>query len=414
MSARRGRARHWQDKGSGATLYIIAVAMVGMLGVSALAIDMVSFYLARAEAQRAADAAALAGAKVFVDSTCTSAGGGCVSGGPQETAARQQAKDVAGQNTIAGQTVSLQDSDVTFNYSPPLAGPEEPQITVSVQRTAARSNAMPTFFAKVFGISTVDVTASATAEAYNPSGGGASVGTSCLKPFLVPNCDPVHTSPANPNCSGVAGYFFNADGSIAHPGAYPAGVIGQTWQLHSDAAPSQWYLIGFTGNSAAALRTFISQCAPTVVSCGDTLNTANGKKVGPTTQGTEELIHASGDGLNHGQDIIDTTIGPPFLISGGSNNPNPLLVGKKFYSPSDSIVSVPVYDGHGLSPGGETVTVIGYMQMFIKDADHKGSDDLIDAVILNIGGCGGNQGGGSQTVTSSGGSPIPIRLIRTN
>ena len=60
------------------------------------------------------------------------------------------------------------------------------------------------------------------------------------------------------------------------------------------------------------------------------------------------------------------------------------------------------------------MTVIGYMQMFIKDADHKGSDDLIDAAILNIGGCGGNQGGGSQTVTSSGGSPIPIRLIRTN
>ena len=62
---RRGRIKYWQKRESGSTLYIVVVAMVGMLGMSALAIDMVSFYLGRAEAQRAADAAALAGATVF-------------------------------------------------------------------------------------------------------------------------------------------------------------------------------------------------------------------------------------------------------------------------------------------------------------------------------------------------------------
>jgi hypothetical protein len=211
---------------------------------------------------------------------------------------------------------------------------------------------MPTFFAKIFGIATVDVTASAKAEAFNPSRSNVPVGTSCLRPFLVPSCDPAHAAPANPSCNGGGGQFFNAAGNIVHPGAYPAGVIGEPWTLHSDAAPSQWYLIGFTGNSGAALRTFISQCAPTVISCGDTLNTANGKKVGPVDQGTNDLIHASGDGLNQGQDSISTVVGPPILITGGSSNPNPGLVGKQFYSPSDSIVSVPVYEGHGLNPGG--------------------------------------------------------------
>jgi hypothetical protein len=51
------------------------------------------------------------------------------------------------------------------------------------------------------------------------------------------------------------------------------------------------------------------------------------------------------------------------------------------------------------------------MQMFIKDANHIGKSDDIDGVIINIGGCGAG-GGGTPTVTSYGGSPIPIRLIR--
>ena len=406
---RRERIKDWQKREAGSTLYIVIVAMVGMLGMSALAIDMVSFYLGRAEAQRAADAAALAGATVFVNSGCTSGTGGCVSGGPQETPATQQAIDVGNQNLVAGQAAGVQAGDVTFSYP----SPQEPQITVAVQRTSARGNGMPTFFAKIFGISTVDITASAKAEAFNPSGSNVPVGVSCLRPFLMPNCDPAHAAPANPSCSGGGGQFFDASGNIVHPGKYPAGVIGEPWTLHSDAAPSQWYLIGFTGNSSAALRNFISQCAPAVISCGDTLNTANGTKVGPVDQGINALIHANGDGLNQGQDSISTVVGPPFLITGGTNNPNPSLAGRQFYSPSDSIVSVPVYDGHGLNPGGDTVTVVGYMQMFIKDANHNGTSDDIEGVIINIGGCaGGGGGGGTPAVTSSGGSPIPIRLIR--
>jgi hypothetical protein len=408
---RRGRIKYWQKRESGSTLYIVVVAMVGMLGMSALAIDMVSFYLGRAEAQRAADAAALAGATVFVNSGCTSGTGGCVAGGSQETPATQQAIDVGNQNLVSGQAAGIQASDVTFSYP----SPQEPQITVTVQRTSARGNGMPTFFAKIFGIGTVDVTASAKAEAFNPSGSNVPVAVSCLKPFLVPNCDPAHAVPANPSCNGGGGQYFDASGHIVHPGAYPAGVIGQPWQLHSNAAPSQWYLIGFGGSSSAAeLTASIESCAPAPVACGDTLSTANGNMVGPVFQGVETLIHATGNGLNRGQDSISTAVGPPFLITGGSNNPNPSLVGRQFYSPSDSIVSVAVYDGHGLNPGGETVTVVGYMQLFIRDKDKSGPDHLLDTIIMNIGACsgGGGGGGGTPAVTSSGGSPIPIRLIR--
>jgi Putative Flp pilus-assembly TadE/G-like len=428
MFGRRGiRPRRANERGS--TLLIVALAMVGLLAVCAFAIDLANFYLARAEAQRAADAAALAGATIFVNDGCTNAG--CVSGGPQEAPARQQAEWIGDQNYIAGKAASIQDGDVTFSYP----SPQEPQVTV-----VARSS-VPTFFAKIFGISTANVSASATAEAYNPSGGNAPVAVACLKPFLLPNCDPTHTTPTNSVCTGgtTQGYFFNPNSSppyqLAHPGVYPAGIIGMPWALHTNAVPSQWYLVGFDGappSSGSALRDHIAECTPEILSCGSTLTTANGKKVGPTTQGTEALINANGDGLNQGQDSIntsDTTTCPGsspslpiFPITGGANNPNPSLVGKIFcdYSESPSVATVPVYTGGSLTPGGSNITVVGYMQVFIQQADHNKNSDDVDVIILNASGCGGSPGGGGggggnpTPIVAAGGSAIPIRLIRTN
>jgi hypothetical protein len=192
-----------RSREAGATLFIVAGGLVMLLGMSALAIDLVSFYVARTEAQRAADAAALAGASMFISLGCTNEG--CVPGGPQEAPATQRAIDAAVQNTVSGQAPSAATVDVAFSY--PNA--QEPQITVTVHRDSAHSNALPTYFARIFGIATVDMSTSAKAEAYNPSGGNVSVGLTCLRPFLVPNCDPGHPVPstnaqANSNCGAVA------------------------------------------------------------------------------------------------------------------------------------------------------------------------------------------------------------------
>ena len=410
--AKNTRSRKSFCQETGSVLVIVAFSMVVLLAASAIAIDLANLYMARAQAQRAADAAALAGAQEFVISGCTT--GGCTAGGVQETLARPQAEAAGAQNYIAGQAASIKDGDITFSYPTP----EEPQITVTAKA------AVSTFFAKVFGIQTANVSATATAEAYNPSGGNAPVAAECLKPFLVPNCDPTHTSPGNLACATSGqGYFFNpGTGAIEHSGLYPAGVVGMPWQLHSNAGPSQWYLVGFGGappSSGAAIRTHISTCTPAPLSCGSTLTTANGKNVGPVDQGTNDLIHATGDGLNQGQDSIDTSVGPPYAITGGSNNPNPALRGKVFYdySESPSVVTVPVYTGNNLPPGGTTVTIVGYMQVFIKYANHTGQDDIVNVIILNISSCGGSPGGGSGGATpivAAAGSPVPIRLIRTN
>src|ERR1700736_6315370 len=55
----------------GQTIILVAVALVSLLAMAALAIDVTTLYVARGEMQRAADAAARAGAKAFVVSGFT-------------------------------------------------------------------------------------------------------------------------------------------------------------------------------------------------------------------------------------------------------------------------------------------------------------------------------------------------------
>lgn len=441
----------------GAALYIVAGSMVVLLGISALAIDLVNFYLARAQAQRAADAGALAGAKEFIDSACTSGGVNCSTLVGPGAAATSQAVGVASQNPVAGLAPSSSTVTTTYNCANTASNGdcEEPQIGVTVYRDTTHGNPLPTYFGKIFGITTVNVSATAWAEAYNPSGtAGVSVGVECIRPFLVPNCDPNHpvavgTAEANPNCAcqgtGLPGdcpagfgagydmenYFDPSTKAIVNPGdcnwstssmrCTGPGVIGAYWALHQDAAPSQWYTIAFTVQGASQYEQNIYTCAPQAVACNTSLNSLNGKKVGPTDQGVETLIHASGLGLNQGQDEMCAATAPyclgtpPFTITGGTNNPYG-LAGDNFTSPSDSITNIVVFSGQ-LAPGGGAanpgnVTVVGYMQLFIQDVIHNGTADYMETIVMNLGGCGNTSSSSNPPpVTSQGGSFIPIRLI---
>lgn len=71
---RRFRANHCvvHDE-HGITMILVAIAMVAIVAMAALSIDVVTLYLAREEAQRSADAAALAAARVISISGITGA-----------------------------------------------------------------------------------------------------------------------------------------------------------------------------------------------------------------------------------------------------------------------------------------------------------------------------------------------------
>src|SRR6185437_15309114 len=62
----------------GVTMMVVAFTLVAILAMAALSIDVAELYVSRGEAQRAADAAALAGAKMFVTSGVTSVLGSLV------------------------------------------------------------------------------------------------------------------------------------------------------------------------------------------------------------------------------------------------------------------------------------------------------------------------------------------------
>jgi hypothetical protein len=411
-------------------LFIVAAAMLALVGLMGLAIDLVALYLGKSEAQRAADAAALAGAQEFVLSGFTS---GLVTQAAAQSLATTQAVAVGQKNQVGGSAPSIPSGNVTFDFT----HPGNPLITVQVAAT------LPTYFMQIFGVTSANIAATATAEAYNPAGspaGGPTLCASCLKPFLVPNCDPDHlVAPpgGNRNCPQIGGqnqdYFLNPPNySINNPGPAPTGIVGESWSLHTGAAPSQWYAIAFLGaQSKSAWRANIASCSSDAIVCGTVLQTLNGKAVGPANQGIEGLIHATGLGLGQGQDTIDVSGGTtPFPMSAGSNNPlvtAGVMATGALIQQSDSLVTVPVFDGADtngvipLAPGGSKVTITGYLQMFITDVQHQGQDDIVTGIITNVMSCGAGRGGTcapggggsgtSGTVTAGGAGFAPIRLV---
>jgi hypothetical protein len=77
---------------------------------------------------------------------------------------------------------------------------------------------------------------------------------------------------------------------------------------------------------------------------------------------------------------------------------------------STSIVSLPIYDqlaSPSLLPGvTNTVTFVGFLQVFINAVDQKGN---INVTVLNVAGCGNGATPPGTAVT--GNSPVPTRLI---
>ena len=125
----------------GQTILLVAASMVALMGMAALAIDVSSLYLAKSEAEKAASAAALAGAKAFVSTGYTSGGLGdpgtvqsLVCNGSTGYA-DLQAIAAANRNKIGGA------APTTVTTSCAFPTPRNPRITVTVQRTG-----LPSFF----------------------------------------------------------------------------------------------------------------------------------------------------------------------------------------------------------------------------------------------------------------------------
>ena len=431
-------------------MLLIAFAMMSLLAMAVLAIDVTTLYVAQGEAQNSADAAALAGAKMFVTSQVTSVTGAvppvtsgdvCQNGGPGSTAAANRvAEATAAQNTVSGQAAAVKTIACDFSQ----AG--NPRITVTIERTQ-----LPTFFARIWRAASNTVTATATAEAYNQSGSNTPVQVQSVKPWLVPNCTPRAVGGVNTNCANAADvYYVNpADGTVNTT----VPLIGQPIQLHrarqpgdittnttgkfdnsfyglsipvntTPACPANSGNCNFNtepynyGDNIACATSYKFSCGGTTIGGGGGGNVRvfddSGNYGQITREATQCLIHADGDdSTTLGQDQFSVgTV--PTAITAGYNNPNPALAAASTpnISRSDSVVTVPLYDGRNMCPGGtcnlETVPIVGFLQLGITYSQN-GSPVTLHAVILNVIGCNPSTTG--NPIVGTGLSPIPVRLI---
>jgi hypothetical protein len=166
----RNQIRHLRRDERGMTMAFVAVGLTTFLAATTLAIDVGMYMAARSQAQNAADSGALAGAIAlgFNDFDNRNATGPAVSA----------AVSAAQSNAMIGAAPSVLPTDVTFPNDP--AG--QPRwVHVAVYRNAERSNAIPTIFGQIFGVDTVGISASATAEAAPANA------VTCVKPFMIPD-----------------------------------------------------------------------------------------------------------------------------------------------------------------------------------------------------------------------------------
>lgn len=153
----------------GVVAAMIAISLTALVGLTSAAIDLGMVYNARSELQNAADAAALAAANTMVTQSA-----GVTTATPGE--ALQTAKTLSLANQSLNKPLSLLDQDFTIGFWDEDAGAfdasrmgfsSDPSdltaVRVTLRRDDLANSPVSTFFAGIFGIDTVDVSATATA-----------------------------------------------------------------------------------------------------------------------------------------------------------------------------------------------------------------------------------------------------------
>jgi hypothetical protein len=159
-----------------ASLALVAVCLIPLIGVGAIAIDLGMLLKARADAQRAAEAGALAGASVFLNVGLT--------GFEYQSIGETRGRDFAEANAILNSPVVLSEIE---------------SLTVDVpnQRVRVRvaRNGVSTWFARILDTASVRVSGAATAAVVE------SGGATCVRPLMIPDLwsDPSQ----DPNNTGI-------------------------------------------------------------------------------------------------------------------------------------------------------------------------------------------------------------------
>ncbi len=455
MRVRKYAAQRRGERGQ--TIALIAISIVSLLAMAALAIDVVSLYTAKSEIQRAADAAALAGAKAIADSGVTTLSLSDSNITTAETLATGMANAainaVLANNLVAGTAPICSNCPLGSGAGIDYTRQGNPIVTVTLQRAS-----LPTFFARVLGQRGATTGATAVAEVYNPSNPPSAnsyaytpILTRCVKPWLVGNQDPVtnnaFVTPSTGAVENIVGEMFSLQSGCSGgnllvncvaPVPDPPGRVGSVGSgvvsylpakvvaTSGDVCPSLTASPCGGGNNAT-YKSGVECCNTTAYSCGgntftnmgadtaswdQTVNPAFQGVTSDVAEGTECLIHASAAGSGNGQDTLAWTNafpnGPPQITAGSASPMNGSLV-----STSSSVVTIPIIDrtsGAFDDTFPFSVTVVGFLQAFVNYIDSTQVPN-INITVLNVVGCSQTPNGSNPVVGGVGSSPIPVRLI---
>jgi len=265
----------------GATMIMVAIAIVMIFGFAVLTIDLSLVQLAKTQLQNAADASALAGAMAW----------GKTNMGIEDSVIAEAIR-------VAGLNVAIQDIqrpvlnpyvnlDKIDNYA---------QVTCTTYRTENHQDPVTLYFLKILNPileNKADVTAKATAQVFQISG------TNCLKPFCPPDrwFDANGDGIWNPDSGDyydpiVTGYTVPRDigAQVIVSRRNPNQDFGMFNDYAVDFPPKN---IGKPIDGKDALQEWIEGCrdASIMVSIGDQLQIEPGAAVGPVNDGLENLIN---------------------------------------------------------------------------------------------------------------------------
>ncbi|MEO7270703.1 MAG: pilus assembly protein TadG-related protein, partial [Vicinamibacterales bacterium] len=285
----------------GAITIHVALGLMAILAFAAMVVDQGVMYVARRQAQNAADAGALAGAiSLMYDANAR----------PEATIA---ARTMAAENAVWGQATAAADVIVSpLPYNCPDGVPS--CIRVDVLRGqpdragTAHSNTIPTYMMRMLGTTTQGVRATATAQI------AAGNAVECIKPWVVADkwTDGSGTGSNTAGWDQEDSYQVGTDSYSLVNGFSAATDTGTRLMLKGDGRDfsSGWTLeIDLNGgNGGNVYRDEIRTCPTWVPTVGlykpgttcdgptDTdpekgcLNVKTGVKQGPTEQGVADLI----------------------------------------------------------------------------------------------------------------------------
>ncbi len=213
---------------AGATAIIVAIVLPMLIGFGALAVDVGYMHVTKNELQNVADAAALAAARklgsiyqgMTYDAQTTYVCGrgdtdiAVITGGADAVAYNNKAggEHIIVHNTTEGideVEIGVWDLSNTPSFTATYNQPDA--VRVTAHRDNAANGPITTFFAKIFGIDTVDVSADATAALTAPAilnEGELKVPFSLSKNNFPNDCtNPITFSPTAESCAGWHNFF---------------------------------------------------------------------------------------------------------------------------------------------------------------------------------------------------------------